>query len=191
VVGYSEVIRAANLNKWNRQFTHGALVNFTFAQIHALSKDLSCNVLVDWYIILHVKRSANPDVFAFRLDPHSGVPVYRQLIDQVQAAIASGVLTVGDQLPTVRQVAVDLVINPNTVARAYREMEIRGTLDTQQGSGTFVADKKIEYSKAERERQLNRLVGEFVSRAGSSGFTVGQLIKALQELSPEMESRRR
>ena len=129
--------------------------------------------------------------FTFRLDPHSGVPVYRQLIDQVQAAIAAGVLTVGDQLPTVRQVAVDLVINPNTVSRAYREMEIRGTLDTQQGSGTFIADKKIEYSKAERERQLSQLIGELVSRAGSAGFTVDQLIKALRELSPEVESRRR
>ena len=138
------------------------------------------------------KRAANSNTpFQFQLNEHSGVPVYRQLIDQVQAAIAAGVLTVGDQLPTVRQVAVDLVINPNTVSRAYREMEIRGTLDTQQGSGTFIADKKIEYSKAERERQLNQLIGEFVSRAGSAGFTVDQLIKALRELSPEVESRRR
>jgi GntR family transcriptional regulator len=84
--------------------------------------------------------------FAFRLDAHSGVPVYRQLIDQVQAAIASGVLATGDQLPTVRQVAVDLAINPNTVSRAYREMEIRDLLDTQQGTGTFIADRMVEYS---------------------------------------------
>ncbi len=69
----------------------------------------------------------------FASTAHSGVPVYRQLIDQVQAAIASGALTVGDQLPTVRQVAVDLAINPNTVLRAYREMEIRGMLDTAAG----------------------------------------------------------
>jgi GntR family transcriptional regulator len=129
--------------------------------------------------------------FVFRLAPHSGVPVYRQLIDQVQAAIASRALAVGDQLPTVRQVAVDLAINPNTVLRAYREMEIRGLLDTQQGTGTFIADKKVEFSKLERERQLQQLVGEFVSRAGSSGFTLKQLIAALQELSPEADSRRR
>src|SRR5277367_4575917 len=128
-----------------------------------------------------MKRDAEVEIqaFAFRLDGHSGVPVYRQLIDQVQAAVASGVLATGDQLPTVRQVAVDLVINPNTVLRAYREMEIRGTLDTQQGSGTFIADRKIEFSKGERERQLGQLVGEFVSRAGSAGFTVEQLVKAL------------
>ena len=140
-----------------------------------------------------MKRNGKLEVaaFAFRLDTHSGVPVYRQLIDQVQAAVAAGVLAAGDQLPTVRQVAVDLVINPNTVLRAYREMEIRGTLDTQQGSGTFIADRKIEYSKGERERQLGQLVGEFVSRAGSAGFTVEQLVKALQDLISEVEPKRR
>jgi GntR family transcriptional regulator len=140
-----------------------------------------------------VKRIAKAEApaFAFRLDSHSGVPVYRQIIDQVQAAIATGVLAIGDQLPTVRQVAVDLVINPNTVARAYREMEIRGTLDTQQGSGTFIADKKIDYAKGERERQLGQLVGEFVSRAGAAGFTVGHLINVLRELSSEIQPKRR
>jgi GntR family transcriptional regulator len=123
--------------------------------------------------------------FAFRLDLHSGVPVYRQLIDQVQSAVASGALPTAAQLPTVRQVAVDLAINPNTVLRAYREMEIRGLLDTQQGTGTFIADRKVEFSKPERDRQLSQLTSEFVSRAGAAGFTLKQLIKALKELQPE------
>jgi GntR family transcriptional regulator len=123
--------------------------------------------------------------FAFRLDLHSGVPVYRQLIDQVQAAVATGALKTGDQLPTVRRVAVDLAINPNTVARAYREMELRGILDTQQGTGTFVADNQIKHTPAERHRQMTQLVTEFVARAGSAGFTVGELAQALQQLSPE------
>src|SRR5580658_7652869 len=131
------------------------------------------------------------DIFHFRLDAHSGVPVYRQLIDQVQAGIASGALNAGDQLPTVRQVAVDLAINPNTVSRAYREMEIRGMLDTQQGTGTFVADRKVEYSKDERERMLGQLVGEFVSRAGAAGFTLKQLMKALKELQPDEDGRQK
>src|SRR5580658_1247451 len=125
------------------------------------------------------------DIFHFRLDAHSGVPVYRQLIDQVQAGIASGALNAGEQLPTVRQVAVDLAINPNTVSRAYREMEIRGLLDTQQGTGTFVADRKVEYSKDERDRLLGQLASEFVSRAGAAGFTLKQLMKALREMEPE------
>ena len=123
--------------------------------------------------------------FTFRLDDHSGVPVYRQLIDQVQGAIAIGLLRPGNQLPTVRLVAVELAINPNTVLRAYREMEIRGILDTQQGTGTFIADRQAEPSKEERERKLAQLVSEFVSRAGAAGLTVNELIDALQKLNPE------
>jgi len=131
------------------------------------------------------REQAGVDEFAFRLDAHSGVPVYRQLIDQVQAAIASGALSIGVQLPTVRQVAVDLATNPNTVSRAYREMEIRGLLDTEQGTGTFISDRKVEYSKDERDRILAQLAGEFVSRAGAAGFTLKQLMKALRELDPD------
>jgi len=140
-----------------------------------------------------MKRGAanETQTFAFRLDAHSGVPVFRQLMDQVQTAIASGTLVAGDQLPTVRQVAVDLAINPNTVLRAYREMEIRQLLDTQQGMGTFIADRKVEFSKDERNRKLRQLTGEFVSRAGAAGFTLKQLMTALQELSPEEEFKRK
>jgi GntR family transcriptional regulator len=129
--------------------------------------------------------------FTFRLDHHSGVPVYRQLIDQVQAAIATGAVSVGDQLPTVRRVAVDLAINPNTVVRAYREMEVRGILDTQQGTGTFVAESHVKPSKGERERQLSQLITEFVARAGSAGFKVNELLEALRRLSTEVENKRR
>jgi GntR family transcriptional regulator len=127
--------------------------------------------------------------FAFRLDARSGVPVYRQLIDQVQAGIASGALTSGNQLPTVRQVAVDLEINPNTVLRAYRELEIRGVLDTQQGTGTFISDRKVTQNDGEHERQLEQLVSEFVARAGGGGFTVTELMDRLRERIPEPEKR--
>src|SRR5436309_4279088 len=90
--------------------------------------------------------------FQFAIDLHSGVPVYRQLIDQVRGGIASGQLTKGDQLPTVRQLAVDLEINPNTVVRAYRELELGGLLETHQGTGTFVSSQKLKGSDAERGR---------------------------------------
>ena len=125
--------------------------------------------------------------FAFRLDGQSGVPVYRQLIDQVQGAISSGALKPGDQLPTVRLVAVELAINPNTVMRAYREMEIRGILDTQQGTGTFIADRQPgpAESQEERQRKLTQLVSEFISRAGAGGWSVDELIDALKQLNPE------
>jgi len=117
--------------------------------------------------------------FRFRLDAESGVPVYRQIIDQVQGGLASGALASGDQLPTVRQVAVDLAINPNTVLRAYRELEIRGVLDTQQGTGTFVADRQVAQDQTEHGRKLDQLVNEFVARAGAGGFTVRELIERL------------
>jgi|SRR5579863_9019080 len=122
--------------------------------------------------------------FQFALDLHSGVPVYRQLIDQVRAGIASGSLVAGDQLPTVRQLAVDLEINPNTVMRAYRELELGGLLETHQGTGTFISDKKVEKKSAERERQLGQMAGEFAARAGAAGFTVEELIERLEELLP-------
>ncbi len=128
--------------------------------------------------------------FAFRLDAHSGVPVYRQLIDQVLGAVARRVLAAGDQLPTVRQVAVDLAINPNTVVRAYREMEIRGILDTQQGAGTFIAEMKEALPQQARERQLAQLAGEFAARAGSSGFSLDDLIQALRAMQQEPKRRK-
>lgn len=137
-------------------------------------------------------RAAIPRApFRFRLDLNSGVPVYRQMIDQVQGGIASGALATGDQLPTVRQAAVDLAINPNTVMRAYRELEIRGVLETQQGTGTFISNSRVRRDEAGRERQLNQLVGEFVARAGAGGFTVRELMERLRELSPEAEGKRK
>ena len=129
--------------------------------------------------------------FAFRLDERSGVPVYRQIIDQVTGGMASGALAPGDQLPTVRQVAVDLAINPNTVVRAYRELEIRGVLETQQGTGTFISQKKVKRDEVERQRQLNQLVSEFVSRAGAGGFTVEDLLEQLRDLQRDQDKKGR
>ena len=129
--------------------------------------------------------------FAFRLDAQSGVPVYRQIIDQVTGGMAAGVLSAGDQLPTVRQVAVDLAINPNTVVRAYRELEIRGVLETQQGTGTFITEQKVKRDEVERQRQLNQLVSEFVGRAGAGGFTVRDLLEQLRDLQADQEKKGR
>jgi GntR family transcriptional regulator len=133
-----------------------------------------------------IKASTPPAPrFQFRLDLRSGMPVYRQIIDQVLLGMASGTLASGDQLPTVRQLAVDLAINPNTVVRAYRELEIRGTLETHQGTGTFITTKKVKRDQAERRRQLAQLVAEFAARGGAAGFTVQELLDGLQEMSGE------
>jgi GntR family transcriptional regulator len=131
------------------------------------------------------------DRFEFRLDQRSGVPVYRQIIDQVVGGIAAGTLSAGHQLPTVRQVAVDLSINPNTVVRAYRELEIRSVLETQQGTGTFISQKKVKPDELERQRQLGQLVTEFISRAGGSGFTIDELVEELNERSIDVGKKRR
>jgi GntR family transcriptional regulator len=129
------------------------------------------------------------ETFQFRLDLATGVPVYRQIIDQVLAAIAAGKLHGGNQLPTVRQVAVDLAINPNTVMRAYREMEIRGILSTQQGSGTYITPDPVKPDDAERQRRLSAVTGEFVSRLGREGFTLHEALQRLEEMLPEQKRR--
>ncbi|MDX2150296.1 MAG: GntR family transcriptional regulator [Bryobacteraceae bacterium] len=123
-----------------------------------------------------------------QLDLASGVPAYRQVIDQILMAISTGALAAGDQLPTVRQLAVDLSINPNTVVRAYRELEIRGILTTQQGIGTFVSRTQVPAGDALRQKRLSQLVGDFVARAGREGFSLNELIERLAELSAEKRS---
>src|SRR5690242_1717324 len=130
-----------------------------------------------------------PTSLRFRLDLHSGVPVYRQIIDQVRGGMASGSLVAGDQLPTVRQLAVDLAVNPNTVVRAYRELELGGLLETHQGTGTFITTQKLKRSDAERERQLAQIVSDCVARAGASGFTVEDLLDQLRSLSEQTRRR--
>ncbi len=119
----------------------------------------------------------------FRLELKSGVPVYRQLMDQVLIAVASGVLAPGDQLPTVRQLAVDLSINPNTVVRAYKELEIRGFLATQQGTGTFITSQPVPRDEVQRQERQSRMVAEFVARAASDGYSVAEIVERLSEIS--------
>jgi GntR family transcriptional regulator len=128
--------------------------------------------------------------FHFLLDLHSGMPVYRQIMDQVRGGIAAGSLAAGDQLPTVRQLAVDLEINPNTVVRAYRELELGGLLETHQGTGTFISAQKMKRADAQRDKQLAQIVGDCVARAGAAGFTVDELIEELREVAGEPPRRR-
>src|SRR6202050_2879884 len=136
------------------------------------------------------RNSIPVQVFQLKLDLRSGVPVYRQIIDQVRGGMAFGTLCAGDQLPTVRQLAVDLAINPNTVLRAYRELELGGMIETHQGTGTFISNKKIVKNSGERERQLAQLANEFAARAGAAGFSVEELLERLRELAPQSKQRR-
>jgi len=114
-------------------------------------------------------------VINFILDPKSGVPFYRQIIDQIRFGIASGQLEAGEQLPTVRALAVQLKVNLNTVNKAYRELEIQDILETQQGTGTFIGNTKSDLDMKERKNKLKNICKEFLSIAFSYGFTVKEV----------------
>jgi GntR family transcriptional regulator len=115
------------------------------------------------------------------IDLKSGVPFYRQIIDQVKAAMATETIGPGDRLPTVRQLAVDLSINPNTVSRAYTELELTGLVETQMGSGTFVGNRLVEQDDIERRRVLDQICQEFLSRASTHGFTLDDVLENLEQ----------
>jgi GntR family transcriptional regulator len=115
----------------------------------------------------------------FKLDLKSGVPFHRQIVDQIRYGIASHRLMPGEQLPTVRELAVNLQVNPNTVRKAYSELEILGILDTQQGTGTFVSDQQVEIGEAEKQRMLGQICDELVARGHQYGFTLREIVTHL------------
>ena len=117
----------------------------------------------------------------FKLDPKSGVPFYRQIIDQIRYGVATGSLSVGEQLPTVRALAVQLKVNLNTVSKAYRELEIQNVLETQQGTGTFIGSINVQISKEERQSKLAGICAEFLSIAASYGFSIEDMINELKQ----------
>ena len=116
----------------------------------------------------------------FKLDIKSGVPFYRQIVDQIRYGIASGHLLPGEQLPTVRDLAVRLEINPNTIRKAYSELEILGILDTQQGTGTFISHKEIEITDSERGRMLGQICDELIARGQQYNLTLKEIFEHLQ-----------
>jgi GntR family transcriptional regulator len=125
----------------------------------------------------------------FRLDTSSGVPFYRQIIDQVLLAVADGRLKPGTQLPTVRQLAVDLAVNLNTVARAYREMEIRGLVETQQGTGTFVAARRPDKKPSEKKKAVSDLIDGLIANGEARGIVIEELLDALMERTESFRRR--
>jgi GntR family transcriptional regulator len=117
----------------------------------------------------------------FVLDPKAGVPFYRQIIDQIRFGIASGTLLAGEQLPTVRALAVELKVNLNTVSKAYKELEIKNILETQQGTGTFIGKVDIPIPAKEKSKKLEDICNEFSTIAYSYGFSTNDIINELQK----------
>jgi GntR family transcriptional regulator len=117
----------------------------------------------------------------FILDPKTGAPFYRQIIDQIKFGIASGKLAVGEQLPTVRSLAVELKVNLNTVAKAYKELEIQNILETYQGTGTFINKSGIILSEKEKQTKIQDICREFMTIAFNYGFSIEDIILELQK----------
>ena len=118
----------------------------------------------------------------FTLDYSSGVPIYRQIIDQIRFGIVSGQLKLGEQLPTVRALAVALKVNLNTVSKAYKELEIKNILETQQGTGTFINKTDFVVPEKEREDKLTEICTQFSSIAFSYGFNLDEVIRELKKI---------
>lgn len=113
-----------------------------------------------------------------RISQDDGTPIYQQLVSQVRLLVSSGRLSAGEQLPTVRRLAEDLLINPNTVARAYRELESEGVVASRRGSGVFVSDAASPLSRREKNRRLNERIDALLTEAVQLGFDV-QTVDAL------------
>jgi len=115
-----------------------------------------------------------------RLDTRSAVPLSHQMAQQIRRAVAAGQVGPGDRLPSVRDLAVDLLVNPNTVARVYRDLEAEGLLETRRGQGTFVSDSAGAMAEKERLRIIGALVRELVEDALLFGIPPTQLLELLQ-----------
>lgn len=115
----------------------------------------------------------------FNLDLKSGVSFHRQIMDQIKYGIASGRLLPGEQLPTVRDLAVQLEVNPNTVRKAYSELDILGILDTQQGTGTFVGHRDVKIGPEEKRQKLQLLCDELVAQGQQYNITLKEIVEHL------------
>jgi len=123
----------------------------------------------------------------FHIDPHSGVPVYRQMIDQFKYYAASGALKTGEQLPSIRELAQSLAINPTTVVRVYTELEREGVIEMRHGKGAFVANSARRMTAPERERTLRRLARQLAVEAIQTGAAAGVVLKIVREELAELE----
>jgi GntR family transcriptional regulator len=116
----------------------------------------------------------------FILDPKNGVPLYRQIINQIRFGMASGQLKTGEQLPTVRALAVELKVNLNTIAKAYKELEIQSVLESHQGTGTFISSTTVELGNDERAKKLMEFCSEFLAVTSTYGFSNEEIIEKLK-----------
>ena len=123
--------------------------------------------------------------FVFTLSNSSGVPYYRQIVNQVMYGVANGMLRTGERLPTVRQLAVDLQVNLNTIVKAYSELELRGVVNTQQGTGTFISETSDGIDPVEKERGIRMLCCRFLDEVAVMGVSTEEIISTLKQIVEE------
>jgi GntR family transcriptional regulator len=128
---------------------------------------------------IRAAKDAEAGTIRFSLDQNEDVPIYRQIIRQIEYAVLSGRLKSGDKLPTIRSLAVELKTNPNTIAKAYGELEIRGILATQVGSGTYISDKKPTPEEEGPEQKIRELVGRFIKDMRDLGVERRELARVI------------
>ncbi len=116
-----------------------------------------------------------------QISPGSNSPIYKQVAEQIGEAIAKGTLSIGDKLPAVRKLAAELVINPNTVARAYTILERAGLVNTKTGSGTFVSDPKLRSRDAADINALTERIDTLITRGLNLGFESNELISIFKD----------
>jgi GntR family transcriptional regulator len=117
----------------------------------------------------------------FQINPNSGVPVYRQMVDQVKYYVASETLKPGDQLPSIRELAQKLSVNPTTVVRVYSDLEHEGVVEIRHGKGAFVTAAARRMSAAQREQALRTLARHLVVEAAQMGAPASQVLKVIRE----------
>ena len=125
----------------------------------------------------------------FQISTASREPIYQQLAAQVRAGVARGKLKAGERLPSVRELSRTLVVNPNTIARAYTELERDGVLHTRQGLGVFVAEPSNDLTKAARRRKLVETLDAFLTEAVYLGFTRDEVLKTVTDRTQQFEWR--
>jgi|SRR5581483_5994073 len=123
----------------------------------------------------------------FFIDTASRAPIYLQLVQQVREGVARGDLCPEERLPSVRQLSRDLVVNPNTVARAYTELEREGVLVTRPGLGVFVAQPGTELTKAARDRRLGELLDHFLTEAVHLGYAAEQVVRLVTQRAQQFQ----
>lgn len=125
-----------------------------------------------------------------RIDPADGVPIYRQIVNQVRYAVASGLLEPGDELPTIRALALTLKVTPNTIVKAYEELEAAGILQKRHGSGTFVSGERTRLADRERRRIIEQRIDALLAEAHHLGFSLEELFKLIHRRQALMSSSR-